>query len=94
MTRATEQRGYRLTGRVQGVGFRWWVRRTAGELGVRGTVKNLRDGSVEIHAVGEAGVLEAFERSLARGPSSARVDGIERIASEKALLVDDFRIVF
>lgn len=98
MTSATEQRveqrGYRLMGRVQGVGFRWWTRKTAEGLGVRGTVKNLRDGSVEIHARAEAETLESFEESLSRGPTSARVDRIERIESEKPLPEDDFRIVF
>lgn len=98
MTEATErkveQRGYRIIGRVQGVGFRWWTRKTAGELGVRGTVKNLRDGSVEVHALGEAEVLDSFEQSLERGPTSARVEGIRRIDSGKELPDDGFRIVY
>lgn len=91
--RKVEQRGYRITGRVQGVGFRWWTRKTAGELGVRGTVKNLRDGSVEVHALAEPETLAEFEESLGRGPTSARVQEIRRVESEKDL-PDGFRIVY
>ena len=54
------QRGFRVCGRVQGVGFRWWTRRRASDLGLRGTVRNRPDGSVEIHAAGEPDMLEAF----------------------------------
>ena len=43
-----ELRGYSVNGRVQGVGFRWWTRRTADRLGIAGSVRNLPDGSVEV----------------------------------------------
>ncbi|MCA9737620.1 MAG: acylphosphatase, partial [Gemmatimonadetes bacterium] len=46
-----EVRGYRITGVVQGVGFRWFTQRSACALGVKGTVRNAEDGSVEVVAV-------------------------------------------
>ncbi len=54
------QRGFRVRGRVQGVGFRWWTRRKASDLGLRGTVRNRPDGSVEVHVAGDVETLEAF----------------------------------
>lgn len=88
----TTRKGFRLTGRVQGVGFRWWTRRTAEDLGLRGTVRNCRDGSVEIHAEGEQGAMDTFSRRLRSGPSSARVDGVEEVEAS-ASLPEGFRIV-
>ena len=44
--------GFRVTGRVQGVGFRWWTRSLATRLGLSGSVRNLSDGSVAVHARG------------------------------------------
>jgi len=72
-------RGFLLRGRVQGVGFRWWTRQTAEQLGVVGTVKNLRDGSVEVMARAEAEAMERFAHRLRQGPPSARVDEVEEI---------------
>jgi acylphosphatase len=74
----SERRAYRVTGRVQGVGFRWWTRQTATGLGLRGTVRNARDGSVEVEAEGDPDALEAFESELGAGPGAARVDRLER----------------
>ena len=88
-----EQRGYRLTGRVQGVGFRWWTRKTGEKLGLRGTVKNLPDGSVEVHAAGSPEKLDRLEEALQGGPRSARVDEIRTLESRKRL-PDSFQIVF
>lgn len=70
---------WRITGRVQGVGFRWSTARKAGELGVSGAVWNRSDGAVEVHARGSREALEAFEAWLGRGPSSARVGAVERV---------------
>lgn len=72
-------RAYRVTGRVQGVGFRWWTRGKAEELDIAGTVRNLSDGSVEVQANGEEGALDRLEAALGEGPWGARVDGVERI---------------
>jgi acylphosphatase len=68
---------YIVSGRVQGVGFRFFVERVANQLGLRGYVRNLADGSVEAYAIGLATLLEEFERHLAEGPRGARVTGVE-----------------
>jgi acylphosphatase len=64
-------------GRVQGVGFRWFVCREADRLGLRGFTRNLRDGSVEVIAAGPPQALEALERVLGRGPTQAQVERVE-----------------
>ncbi len=65
-----------IQGRVQGVGFRWFVQREAGELDLRGWVRNTEDGDVEVVAAGDAGNLDELRASLRRGPRGARVDRI------------------
>lgn len=72
--------GFRISGRVQGVGFRWWTRTLGTRLGLSGTVRNLADGSVEVQARGDATGMEELRRRLAGGPPLARVDSIEAIA--------------
>lgn len=67
-------RGYRVTGLVQGVGFRWWTRKLARDLGLVGRVRNLDNGSVEVRAFGAECGLERLERALRKGPPNARVD--------------------
>ena len=67
----------RVTGRVQGVGFRYYVQRLADELGLAGEVRNLPDGSVEAEAAGERPALERFVAGLGDGPRHARVDEVE-----------------
>lgn len=73
-----EHRAYRVTGTVQGVGFRWWTRNLADRNDLRGTVRNASDGSVEIEVLGDAPVLDNFETQLRVGPPSARVTGVQR----------------
>jgi len=65
-------------GRVQGVGFRWWVWRQATRLGLRGHARNLRDGSVEVIAEGSDPTLLELERLLAQGPPAAHVERVEK----------------
>ena len=73
----------RVTGRVQGVGFRWWVRRQAEALRLTGWVMNSDDErSIELVAEGDPEALDELERRLHRGPESARVD--EVVASRAA----------
>ncbi|MSR20566.1 MAG: acylphosphatase [Gemmatimonadetes bacterium] len=72
-------RGYRVVGLVQGVGFRHWTRRTAERLGLSGTVRNLPDGSVEVHAAGIEESLRRFEEALRDGPPAARVERVEAL---------------
>jgi acylphosphatase len=77
-------RRYVITGRVQGVGFRYFTQHLASREGVDGWVRNRPDGSVEAAAVGEAEAIERFERRLRQGPPGARVDRIDT-ADEPAL---------
>lgn len=72
-------RAYTVSGRVQGVGFRQWTRRTAEGLGLSGTVRNLSNGSVEVVAWGAASALTHLEAALQRGPLPARVERVERL---------------
>lgn len=67
----------RVTGRVQGVGFRWSAVVEARRLGLRGRVRNAVDGSVEVEAAGPAAPLAEFLAWLRRGPPGARVTGVE-----------------
>lgn len=73
-----EHRAYRVTGTVQGVGFRWWTRKLAARNDLRGTVRNAGDGSVEIEVLGDAPVLDDFEAQLRVGPPAARVAEVQR----------------
>ena len=67
----------RITGRVQGVGFRWWVQRQAQELGLTGWVMNADDErSVELVAEGGIHDLDELERLLREGPPGARVESV------------------
>lgn len=91
MDETAVQRGFRVRGIVQGVGFRWWTRRLAQELGVRGTVRNCPDGSVEVRARARPGVLEEFATRLEAGPPGAIVRSVEAFPAEEPL-PDDFRI--
>jgi acylphosphatase len=79
------QRGFRIRGSVQGVGFRWWTRRTAIDMGVRGTVRNCPDGSVEVRAAADAEVLEAFAHRLTTGAPMALVQAVEAFPSDGEL---------
>jgi acylphosphatase len=63
-----------IKGRVQGVGFRWFVHREASELDLRGWVRNTDDGDVEVVASGSAEDLAELRASLRRGPRGSRVD--------------------
>jgi acylphosphatase len=69
-------RRYVVTGRVQGVGFRYYAHDAAVREGIRGFVRNLPDGSVEIKAQGDAEAVMRFELAIRRGPRGARVDSV------------------
>ena len=68
---------FRVTGRVQGVGFRSWTGRTARALGLAGWVRNLPDGSGELEALGPVERMDALREALLKGPMFARVTGVE-----------------
>ena len=65
-----------IQGRVQGVGFRWYIHREASELDLRGWVRNTEDGEVEVVAAGNAAELAELRDSLHRGPRGSRVDRV------------------
>jgi acylphosphatase len=65
-----------VTGRVQGVNFRYYTQREAERLGLRGLVRNHADGSVEVQAEGERAALEKLLQWLHHGPPAARVDNV------------------
>ncbi len=66
-------RRYVISGRVQGVGFRFFAEDAAAREGLHGWVRNLPDGRVEIFAEGEAEAVERFERKIGHGPPRAQV---------------------
>ena len=83
---------FRIVGRVQGVGFRWWAAREARALALAGTVQNERDGSVEVEVEGPAHDLAHFRARLAEGPPHATVERIEDITPTSGRLPTPFMI--
>ena len=78
----TLSRCFTLNGRVQGVGFRYFVVREAQSLGLAGWVRNLPDGRVEVLASGPPDIVDAFEGRLWAGPPHARVVSVETREAE------------
>src|SRR3954469_17980494 len=70
-----------IRGRVQGVGFRYWTRRTATARGLEGWVRNRRDGSVEVVFAGDEAAVAAMIEFCRRGPDAASVDTVEAHAA-------------
>lgn len=66
-----------VSGRVQGVGFRFFARRAAEAEGVTGWARNLSDGRVETFVEGEEGAVDRYLAKIRRGPVGGRVDGVE-----------------
>jgi acylphosphatase len=71
-----------VQGHVQGVGFRWWVVEQARRLGLEGWVRNRRDGSVEVLAIGEADDIVRLRGACGRGPAGASVRSVTVEAAE------------
>ncbi len=86
-----QARRYFVDGMVQGVGFRFFVERVAGQLKLGGYVKNLRDGRVEVYAVGPEAQLAELKRRLEEGPRGARV---RDVVEEPAAVVERYREMF
>jgi acylphosphatase len=85
-------RRFVMSGRVQGVGFRYFTLDAARREGLHGYVTNRDDGSVEAVAEGDAESLERFERALRRGPSQARVERVLVDEIEPRMMTDGFEI--
>ena len=81
-----------ISGRVQGVGFRYFTRETAAREGVKGRVRNLPDGRVEAYVEGESEAVTRVERALRQGPRGARVDAVEVDAEEPSGAYRGFEI--
>ncbi|MCR5873822.1 acylphosphatase [Phenylobacterium sp. J426] len=79
---------FRIEGRVQGVGYRWWAAGQARSLSLRGWVRNRREGWVELMAIGGADAVAALERACARGPEAARVTAVIRAEADDDGSVD------
>ncbi len=90
--KATEARRFVVRGRVQGVGFRWFVEREAHILGIAGWVRNNADGSVEVLAQGSRDQLSGLRSRLRDGPRAARVDAVEESDVRLAPGITSFRI--
>jgi acylphosphatase len=91
-TKPTEARRFVVRGRVQGVGFRWFVEREAHILGIAGWVRNNADGSVEILAMGTRDQLIGLRSRLREGPRAARVDNVEEAEARPVSGLNTFRI--
>ena len=87
-----EAKRYIVRGRVQGVGFRWFVEREAHTLGMAGWVRNNHDGSVEVLAQGTREQLSGLHSRLREGPRAARVDVVEVSEASPAAGLSSFRI--
>ncbi len=85
-------RRYLVRGRVQGVGFRWFVEREAHALGLSGWVRNNADGAVEVLAVGTNEQLAALKQKLQQGPRAARVDAVDENLAQAPPDLKTFRI--
>ena len=79
-------------GRVQGVGFRWFVRETARRLDLAGWVLNRPDGSVEVAAEGNAAEIDALRSAVRDGPPGARVDAVEELPDSGEVLARPFGV--
>ena len=86
-------RRYIVKGRVQRVGFRFFVEDAAQREGIQGYVRNQHDGSVEIVAEGDAEALQRFEMAVRRGPAGARVDDVDTIEVEPSSRFSGFRVM-
>ena len=89
---AVQARRFLVRGRVQGVGFRWFVEREAHILGIAGWVRNNSDSSVEVLAQGTRDQLSGLRFRLQQGPRAARVDDVQESEAKAVPGLTTFRI--
>ena len=83
-----------VTGRVQGVGFRWFVREAARRHRLAGWVQNRPDGSVELEVEGDDAACNEFLSTVREGPAGARIEGLRELSSNRGdALPQPFTIV-
>jgi len=87
-----QSRRFVVRGRVQGVGFRWYVEREAHMLGIAGWVRNNNDGSVEVLAMGSRDQLLGLRSRLQQGPRAARVDDVQEVEAKPVAGLTTLRI--
>jgi acylphosphatase len=90
--KSVQARRFVVRGRVQGVGFRWYVEREARVLGVAGWVRNTADGAVEVLGQGTREQLSGLRGRLQQGPRAARVDDVEESEANLTKGLTTFRI--
>lgn len=83
---------YDITGKVQGVAYRVFVRHTANQLGIKGIVENKKDGSVHVVAQGSKDVLEQFAHKLKHGVHHAQIADVRTTWREPIQMHDSFSI--
>jgi acylphosphatase len=87
------RKAFKVHGIVQGVGFRWWAQHQGRSLGLRGTVRNCADGTVEIAFAGLPDAVEEMRRRLEVGPSAGHVSKLEELPTPQQL-PETFQIGF
>jgi acylphosphatase len=87
-----QARRFVVRGRVQGVGFRWFVEREAHILQIAGWVRNDPDGSVEVLAIGTREQLAGLRSRLQEGPRAARVDDVEEFEADPVAGLNSFQV--
>jgi acylphosphatase len=83
MAERAEAKRFYVSGMVQGVGYRFFAQRVAERLGIAGYVKNLRDGRVEVYAIGSPAQLKTLRGELERGPEAAVVSGVTEVEATR-----------
>jgi acylphosphatase len=88
----TTRRRFIVRGLVQGVGFRYWTSRHAQRLGLRGRVRNLGDGTVQVDVEGTIALIGSLRDAIRKGPPGARVESIEEHEPDSTAFPDTFEI--
>lgn len=82
----------RIAGRVQGVGFRWFVREQARRLGLSGWVRNEEDGTVLLEAEGPSDLIVALQSAVGRGPDASEVERVQSLPAGDGTLSRPFSV--